>query len=166
MLQDRIKAINSYFVGIESYNDALIIRVRYPERWGVYNSNDDTIKVVKSEEAVNEYYYYGDVKDIDLDRIFDLIEETIQMNQDVIKKIELLKVKMNELKELFDTKTLDELNTLKFVTESPKATKGRKKYTKKVKTPQNEEKQPSEASEEVKSETTVINETVETSIKK
>ena len=141
-VEDYISKIGEYFERIERYNDALIVRVKLPERWGTYPSSDERIKVTKSEEVPNEYYYYGSSNDVNLEDIFQLIIETIQMNKDVLLKIELLKEKVQELKELFDTKPLEELKTLKFVTEQPKKTKAKRKYTKKKKEVENEEKQP------------------------
>lgn len=138
-VEDYISKIGEYFEGIERYNDALIVRVKLPERWGTYPSSDERIKVAKSEEVPNEYYYYGSSNDVNLEDIFQLILETIQMNKDVLLKIELLKEKVQELKELFDTKPLDELKTLKFVTETPK--KAKRRYTKKKKVAENEDKQ-------------------------
>lgn len=139
-VEDYISKIGEYFEGIERYNDALIVRVKLPERWGVYPSSDEQIKVAPSEEVLNEYYYYGSSNDVNLEDIFQLILETIQMNKDVLLKIELLKEKVQELKDLFDTKPLDELKTLKFVTEQPKKTKAKRKYTKKKKEAEIEEK--------------------------
>lgn len=144
--EDYISKIGEYFEGIERYNDALIVRVKLPERWGTYPSSDERIKVAKSEEVPNEYYYYGSSNDVNLEDIFQLILETIQMNKDVLLKIELLKEKVQELKELFDTKPLDELKTLKFVTEKPKKAKTSRKYTRKKKVAENEEKQPTDES--------------------
>ena len=144
--EDYISKIGEYFEGIERYNDALIVRVKLPERWGTYPSSDERIKVAKSEEVPNEYYYYGSSNDVNLEDIFQLILETIQMNKDVLLKIELLKEKVQELKELFDTKPLDELKTLKFVTEKPKKAKAKRKYTRKKKVAENEEKQPTDES--------------------
>ena len=141
-VEDYISKIGEYFEGIERYNDALIVRVKLPERWGVYPSSDERIKVAPSEEVPNEYYYYGSSNDVNLEDIFQLIIETIQMNKDVLLKIELLKEKVQELKELFDTKPLEELKMLKFVTEQPKKTKVKRKYTKKKKEAEIEDKQP------------------------
>ena len=145
-VEDYISKIGEYFEGIERYNDALIVRVKLPERWGTYPSSDERIKVAKSEEVPNEYYYYGSSNDVNLEDIFQLILETIQMNKDVLLKIELLKEKVQELKELFDTKPLDELKTLKFVTEKPKKAKTSRKYIRKKKVVENEEKQPTDES--------------------
>lgn len=136
-----------YFRGIEMYNEALIVKVQYPPKWKAYNSTDERIKATPSETNDCEIFYYASSEDTTYDEIFDLIEETIKANQDIVLKIKLLRDKVEELRELFSKLSYDELTTLKFVTESVKNNKPRKKYTKKEKTPQNENKGQMEASE-------------------
>jgi hypothetical protein len=65
--------------------------------------------------------------------MFDLIEETIKANNDIVLKLKLLKEKVEELKELFSRLPYEELQTLKFVTESFEKDKPKRKYTKKKK---------------------------------
>ena len=52
------------------------------------------------------------------------------MNESVVNKVQLLKTKIEELKDFFKDKTIEELETLKFVSTKPK--KKRKKTTKKI----------------------------------
>ena len=127
-LQDRIHGIEEYFRGIEMYNDCLIVKVVFPNRWNVSNSMDDAIKVAASETAANEYYYYADSNECDYDDIFDLIEATINGNKDTFLKLELLKEKVEELRSIFSdgTITVDMLRSLRFVMDEPKKKKGRK----------------------------------------
>lgn len=143
-VEDYISQIGEYFKGIEKFNDALIVKIQLPDKWGVYPSADGRIKPAVSETTPNEYFYYGDSGEVKLEEIFQLIIETIQMNKDVLIKIELLKDKVNELKELFDTKTLEELKTLKFVTEKPKSKRTKRKYTRRTKVATHEPEQPLE----------------------
>lgn len=114
MLQDRINKIADYFKSMEIANNILVIKVLYKNRWGVFNSEDDKIKVCKSEEIQNEYFYYADYMTVSIDKIFDLIEETIEMNISTEKKVNLLAEKVEELKELFSNESLEKLETLFF----------------------------------------------------
>ncbi len=132
-LQDRMNDMKPYFRGIEMYNEALMVKVMYPNRWKAYPSADGRIKVTEGDNDKSLTYYYGDSKDTTYEDMFDLIEETIKANNDIVLKLQLLKTKVEELKELFSQLPYDELKTLKFVTESVKTTKGKRKYTKKVK---------------------------------
>lgn len=134
MLQDRIKKNAKYFRGMEMTNGILIVKVLYEDKWGVYPKEDESVKVAKSNEIANEWYYYGDFDIITFDDVFDLIEETVEMNINAAKKIELLNQKFEELKNIFATESLQKLETLYFAFEEvKKPSKPKRKYNKKKK---------------------------------
>ena len=133
MLQDEIKELGTFFRGIEYFNDALIVKVSFPDRWQVYPSMDNSIKPARGDKEQGEYYYYGDMNSVSLDDIFGLIKETISANQDAEMKIHLLNEKIAELKELFKTTPYEKLSNLKFAFEEKKQEKPKRKYTKKKK---------------------------------
>ena len=141
-LQERMNDMKPYFRGIEMYNDALIVRVMFPQKWKAYNSNDGRIKATPSETVANEYFYYADSNDTTYEDMFDLIEETIKANNDIVLKLKLLRDKVEELKELFSNHSYDELTTLKFVLEPIKNEKPKRKYTKKKKEAEKAQEQP------------------------
>ncbi len=118
-----------YFRGIEMYNEAIMVKVAYPNKWKAYPSDDGRIKVTPSETDPNTTYYYADSNDSTYEEIFDLIEQTIKANQDIVLKLKLLRDKVEELKELFQNTSYDDLLNLQFVIEKP--TKPKRKYTKK-----------------------------------
>lgn len=127
MLQERINKISQYFRSMEMTNGIIIIKVQYNNKWGVYPSDDNKIKVAKSEDTPNEWFYYGNFNDITVDDIFDLIENTIEMNLSAAAKLELLNNKFEELKNLFATESLERLSTLKFVLSNKKSYRKNKK---------------------------------------
>lgn len=131
-IQERINNISDYFRGMEIQNGFYIVRVQYGNRWGAYSRQDEKIKATRSEEVADEWFYYAETEDVEFDDIFDLIDETIKMNQSALAKVELLKAKIEELKVLFEDTPLEELETLKFTLTAPKKTKKRK-CTKKAK---------------------------------
>lgn len=122
-----------YFRGIEMYNEALMVKVMFPNKWKAYPSEDGRIKVTPSESDPNLTYYYADSNNTTYEDMFDLIEETIKANQDIILKLKLLRDKGEELKELFSKLPYEELVTLKFVTEKVKEKKPKRKYNRKNK---------------------------------
>lgn len=130
-LQDRFIEMKPYFRGIEMYNEALMVKVAYPSKWKAYPSDDGRIKVTPSETDPNITYYYADSNDTTYDEMFDLVEQTIKTNQDIILKLKLLKDKVEELRELFQNTPYDELVNLQFVIGKP--TKQKRKYNKKKK---------------------------------
>jgi hypothetical protein len=141
-----------YFRGIEMYNDALIVRVMLPPKWKAYNSNDGRIKATPSETVANEYFYYANSNDTTYEDIFDLIEETIKANNDIVLKLKLLRDKVEELKEMFSNHSYDELTTLKFVFEAPKNEKPKRKYTRKKKEVEKAQEEPQTENNEVTEE--------------
>jgi len=129
-LQERMNDMRAYFRGIEMYNEALMVKVVYPNNWRAYPSDDGRIKVTPSDDkSSNVTYYYADSKDTTYEEMFDLVEQTIKANQDIVLKLKLLKDKVEELKELFQNTSYDDLLNLQFVIEKP--TKPKRKYVRK-----------------------------------
>lgn len=138
MLQDKINKIDKYFKGMELTNGTFIVNVKYEPKWGVYPSDDDTIKVTPSEEKADEWFYYAKASERTIDDIFELIEATVDSNLAAIEKYKLLMEKFDELKELFSKEELERLKTLKFTLGKKK--KGRKPKKKEIKEPIVEDK--------------------------
>jgi len=142
--------ISPYFRGIEVYNTALIVKVVFPSNWKCFQSEDERIKVTVGEEDPTMVYYYADSSNTTYEDLFDLIEETIKVNQDTILKLKLLKEKVEELRELFSNHTYDELQGITFSLETEK--KPKRKYTKKKKEENTEKVEPVENNEKTEEE--------------
>ena len=116
-LTEYIGCLGEHFRGIETYNDAFMVKVMFPSQWVAENSSDGRIKVVRSETNNYEWFFYCDTSNgVAIEEVFDFIIETINYNADMKAKIDLLKAKVEELKEFFADRSLDELMTLQFVT--------------------------------------------------
>ena len=154
-LQDRMNDMKPYFRGIEMYNEAIMLKVVFPNKWKVYPSEDGKIKVTASDNG-EMTYYYADSNNTTYEEIFNLAEETIKVNQDIILKLKLLKDKVEELKELFQATSYDDLLKLEFVIGSKKARKKTPKKKKIEEEPKEDVKNIVENNDE--NETTVNNE--------
>ena len=141
-LQSRMDEMKPYFRAIEVYNDALMVRVVLPSSWKIYPSADGKIKVTPSETNANEAIYYADCHEASYEDIFDLVEETIKNNRDIVSKLKLLKEKV--LKELFSTHSFEQLQTLRFELEELEKVKPKRKYTKRKKTAEKPKEEPVE----------------------
>lgn len=133
-MEERINKLGEHFLGIDRYNDALIVKVKFPSNWHTFPSEEKNIKVTASGESDGIWFYYGNHKDCTLTDIFDLIEATMTSNKDMLLKIELLKTKINELKEEFEHRDYKELVNLQFIFPKPKKTKKAKKSNTKEET--------------------------------
>lgn len=130
-LQDSIKEISKYFRGLDVYNEAIMVKVEFPKNWNIYDSEDGKIKTTPSEAGDGLIYYYGNSNEVTYEDIFAFVENTIHSNENIAKKIELLKIKGDELKELFSSLSYEELLTLKFTFD--KNAKPKRKYTRRKK---------------------------------
>ena len=129
MLQNRIEKISPYFQGMEITNGILIIKVIFEDKWGTFASQDERVKVAKSQEIANEWFYYADYSVVPMEEVFDLIDETIEMNKSAAMKLELLSAIFEELKILLSKEPLERLQTLTFTMKDnikPKTTNKRK----------------------------------------
>ena len=115
MLQDKINQYMEYFRGIDIQKNIIIIKVQFHDKWMTMNFSDDTIKVTPSEKVPNEWFFYGNIQNTTIDKIFDFVEYTIKFNQELEKKKKLFDEKKNELVKLFSEHSIDELIKLKFV---------------------------------------------------
>jgi hypothetical protein len=85
----------------------------FKDGWTVPDSN--IITKVKGNNDVNYYMLYSENDGIGLDELLEYVDATIKANIEREKKHELLKEKINDLKEIFKKNTLLKLKNLKFV---------------------------------------------------
>lgn len=100
--------------------DYYMVSLTYGKKWTVLTPTEHSeqkVMCAKIKED-NTYCYMTETRN-GLEPVFALIDETIQYNEELEKKVELLKVKAEELKELFANCTYDKLLMLKFVIETP-----------------------------------------------
>ena len=126
-LQERINEIGDYFRGIESYNDALIVKAAFPPAVTVMGNDEKGIKVTQSEDGL--WYYYGNKNSLNIEDVFDLIKTTVYVYEEAKKKADLYKQKCEELKNLFGVTPYEELVTIQFVTKKKKKPKKSKKVS-------------------------------------
>jgi hypothetical protein len=111
-IQERLDKLKPYVKGMRFVNTTSVVDVQLKENWIVPESKVVLTKRGKSEE--NYFMFYSDDNSIGFDDILDHIEKIININVENEKKLELIKIKIEELKKHFETKSLNVLKTLKF----------------------------------------------------
>ena len=117
-MQDRIEKIKEYFVAFNIAENMAYTQVRFPNKWDVPSSEilEENFNVNTAIESDGTIYFFSEMSNGILN-VFDAVDFTIDYNKDLEEKSELFREKIEELKELFATKTLDELRTMKIVVE-------------------------------------------------
>lgn len=118
MIQKRLDTLKPYFKGIKVAENYRIVEVNLKSTWVI--PEDDEIEVQQKQAEKNQgmvyNMFYSDKKSFD--EILDYVEnEVINHNLEIEQKEALLRAKVEELKRVFENKSLDELNGLKFTTE-------------------------------------------------
>lgn len=111
---DRVLDYNDYDVRLQLANGCYVVGIRFDTRWHILQPKNDKVKCMRSShEGDNSVFYAADMQ-TGTDAIFDAIDETIAYNLEVAKKMELMKVKVNELHDLFVKEPYERLATLEF----------------------------------------------------
>lgn len=116
-MQNRLEALQPYVIGVRFFQGLPVVDVIFKEKWVVPDS--EIINKEKGEGEDNYYYFYSQREGIGIDELLDHAESIINLNIEKEKKNELFKVKINELKVLFQNNSLVKLENMKFVLGSP-----------------------------------------------
>ncbi len=130
MIQNRLDKLKPYFKGLKVAESYRIVEFNLKRGWEL--PDNEEIKYQQKEVKDNGSFlynmFYSETKTFD--EILSFIEvEVINHNLEIEEKERLLRAKVEELKRVFEDKTLDELNGLKFTTEDNALKLGSKKPT-------------------------------------
>ena len=131
-INEKIKELNGFFLGMNVAEGFIYITVRFPEEWKISNRINEKydVKTVKTENGLGYYYYTS--MDVGFENVFSAIEDTIEMNQMAVLKQELFMEKIKELQILFEDEPLEVLETIEFKYKKKKGKKSEKIEEKEV----------------------------------
>ncbi len=112
-LQQTLDALQPYVIGIRYFDKSPVVDVVFKDGWTVLESETIT-KVKGNNNELNYYMIYSDKDGIGLDELLLYVDATIKSNVEREKKHELLKERVNELKDLFKRTPLAKLKRLRF----------------------------------------------------
>jgi hypothetical protein len=111
-IQKTLDSLQPYVIGIRYVEGTPVVDTIFKEGWSL--QEEPNIKKAKGDDGLNYYMIFSDVDGVGLDELLSYVERTIKLNQEREKKHDLLREKVNELKEVFKKNSLTKLNTLKF----------------------------------------------------
>lgn len=116
MIEKVFKDLNPYLRGIKKSDDYSIIEVVLKKSWKIPTSStiQNQAKNIDEPNMVYHLFYSEDT----VDNLIEWVKtDVIDMNIEIEQKEALLKEKVNQLKEMFESSSLDELKKLKFTSE-------------------------------------------------
>lgn len=111
-LQKTLDSLQPYVIGIRYLEGTPVVDAVFKEGWTV--PEDSNIKKAKGNDELNYYMIFSEVKGIGLDDLLNYVDKTIKVNLEREKKHDLLRTKVNELKEIFKKNSLTKLQRLNF----------------------------------------------------
>ena len=111
-IQKRMSSLQPYVIGIRYADGVAVVDAVFKDGWIVPTS--DIIQIVKSEELEQYYMFYSEKEGIGIDELLDFAENVVSLNREREEKLQLLKNKVQELKDLFNKTPLNKLKGLKF----------------------------------------------------
>lgn len=125
--EDKIKELSNYNIAFEIREGYYHISIIFQDGWDVILPESENIYV---EKRNGMYHYIASIDTVNLNDIFTCIENTINYNKDLEKKLELFKEKTIELQEIFSYESYDKLKTIEFTFPRQKKKTKKKKETK------------------------------------
>ena len=112
-MQNRLEELQPYVIGIRYFQGLPVIDVIFKDKWVVPES--EIIQKEKGDGDDNYYMFFSQKEGIGIDELLNHAEDIINLNIEKEKKNELFKVKINDLKKLFQSTPLNKLENMKFV---------------------------------------------------
>ena len=147
-MKDKLLSLSEYSIGFNIYDGNFVINITYPNGWTVVDNNDKDIQFARDGSRPNLYYYIAPIS-VNVERIFEMIDDVITYNVELEEKVKLFQIKVAELKALFTEESIETLNTLEFKVKRKKV----KKVVETVQTNELETKESMVMSYDVKEET-------------
>lgn len=111
-IDKRFKELSPYVLSIRFTNNISVIDTEFKQGWELPSSNDVGYEAVPNRD--NTYMLYPKNENVGADEILDYVAYVIKVNVEREQKIELLQVKINELKHIFTKQSLQKCKNLKF----------------------------------------------------
>lgn len=109
--EKRLKDLSDYEIAFEIKKGYYHVSLKYKNNWEVITPDNDLIYL---EERGGVYHYIASTDSVFVNDIFKLIDDTIDYNIDLQRKLELFKKKTEELREIFANENFDVLETIEF----------------------------------------------------
>jgi hypothetical protein len=115
-ITERIETIREYFhsMNVAAENGIIYVLVQFPKGWGCSEVTEHNFNVKAVRDENPEFYYFFANLSVGFDKVFDAIEYNIQFNLEAQAKVNLLRSKIDELRDIFEKEDIDTLKTLEF----------------------------------------------------
>jgi restriction endonuclease Mrr len=116
-MYNEFKDIFNYLVSIRKLKTYLSIDIEFPITWKIPKRFVEEDKIMENQKVNDNKRFFSFVSEFsqnEVDRTTQNIKNIISYNKEIELKEKLLKQKIDELKKIFESKNLENLQNLKF----------------------------------------------------
>lgn len=111
-IQEKLDDLQPYVLGIKNYKGIQIVEVKFEKQWSLFK--DDNFRIIPDDNDSTQLYIVPNVEGISVDDTLDYVKRIINYNIEQQRKHELLKEKVEELKEVFKKNSYEDLKKMEF----------------------------------------------------
>lgn len=116
-MYNELKDIFQYLISVRKLKSYLTIDIEFPSQWKIPKKFVKEDKIIENEKVTEGFRFFSFVSEFDeknLNETISNIKNIISYNKEIELKEKLLKSKIDELKRIFESEKLDNLQSLKF----------------------------------------------------
>ena len=116
-MYNELKDIFNYLVSVRKLKNYLTIDIEFPSHWKIPKRYVQEDKIVENDKINDSNRFFSFVSEFDekkLNNVVSNIKNIVSYNKEIEMKEKLLKSKIDELKRIFESEKLDNLQSLKF----------------------------------------------------
>ena len=116
-MYNELKDIFEYLVSVRKLKNYLTVDIEFPNHWKIPKRFVQEDKIVENDKVNEGFRFFSFVSEFDekqLNKTVDNIKNIVAYNKEIELKEKLLKQKIDELKKIFESEKLDNLQSLKF----------------------------------------------------
>lgn len=116
-MYNEFKDIFNYLVSIRKLKTYLSIDIEFPNTWKIpkrFVEEDKIMENPKVNDNKRFFSFVSEFSQVEVDKTTQNIRNIISYNKEIELKEKLLKQKIDELKKIFESKNLENLQNLKF----------------------------------------------------
>lgn len=116
-MYNELKDIFQYLVSVRKLKNYLSVDIEFPITWKIPKRFVQEDKILENQKVNDSTRFFSFVSEFDenvLNLTIENVKNIISYNKEIELKEKLLKQKIDELKKIFESKNLENLQTLKF----------------------------------------------------
>jgi hypothetical protein len=116
-MYNELKDIFHYLVSVRKLKNYLSVDIEFPISWKIPKRFVEEDKIMENEKVTDNKRFFSFVTEFNekmLDSTISNVKNIISYNKEIELKEKLLKQKIDELKKIFESKNLENLQNLKF----------------------------------------------------